>query len=213
MPAPARFSPAESGVAECQGPIGQGGPRVQTVGFELSGRVSRWSFAVPRTTAGGESGVGRAASGLNEVRHGGRRQWTRCRRGRCWRSDHVGNRLGGGTPSIHICSQFRAGSVRQKPPFKSREPRRQVGRSIVGGCVCHRRPSKDKRREGVAVAAGRRPLQLLLPLALNRCWAANLTCRRSCRLVRGPCRWSNGGSARQCMSSSCLSVEGLEKTD
>lgn len=103
---------------------------------------------------GGESGVGRAASGLNEVRQGGRRRWTRCRRGRCWRSDHVGNRPGGGPPSIHICSQFRAGLVRQKPPFKSREPRRQVGRSIVGGCVCRRRPLEDRRREGVAAAIG-----------------------------------------------------------
>lgn len=36
------------------------------------------------------------------------------RSGRCWRSDHGGNRLCGGTASIHICSQSSAGSVRQK---------------------------------------------------------------------------------------------------
>lgn len=38
---------------------------------------------------------------------------------------------------------------------------------------------------------------LLLPLALGRCWAANLTtCRRSCRLVRGPCRCGRMGVQR-----------------
>ncbi|KAK0745724.1 hypothetical protein B0T18DRAFT_136442 [Schizothecium vesticola] len=102
-------SPAGSGVAGRQGPIGQGGSRVKDVG------PADGPFAVPRTTAVQEwSGPG----GLwAEFRREGWRRWTRmdavgvgCR-GSCWQPWMRGKDFN------HICSKLSAGPARQKSSF------------------------------------------------------------------------------------------------
>lgn len=111
-------------------------------GFKLSGsncRVSRWSFAVPRTTTVRERG-GPGGLWADRTPAGGTATMDAIptRSGRCWRSDHGGNRLCGGTASIHICSQSSAGSVRQKPP------------STLESLVA-RRPGRAEHRWGLCV--------------------------------------------------------------